>query len=100
MSQYLGVFLDEAQEQLELFETHVIDLERTPDPDGVLQILFRAAHTLKGSSKAMGFIAIGDLTHHMENVLDSLRSHQLDLTSHVIDFLLECLDMLQGLVAA
>ncbi|HVT12297.1 MAG TPA: chemotaxis protein CheA [Fimbriimonadaceae bacterium] len=100
MSQYLGVFLDEALEQLELFETHAIDLERTPDPDGVLQILFRAAHTLKGSSKAMGFTAIGDLTHQMENVLDSLRSHQLDLTSHVIDFLLECLDMLQGLVAA
>lgn len=100
MSQYLGVFLDEAQEQLELFETHVIGLERTPDPDGVLQILFRAAHTLKGSSKAMGFVAIGDLTHEMENVLDSLRAHQIDLTSNVIDILLESLDMLQKLVGA
>lgn len=100
MSQYLGVFLDEAQEQLELFETHVIGLERTPDPDGVLQILFRAAHTLKGSSKAMGFVGIGDLTHEMENVLDSLRAHQIDLTSDVIDILLESLDMLQKLVGA
>lgn len=98
MSQYLGVFLDEGREQLELFETHVIGLERTTDPDAELQILFRAAHTLKGSSKAMGFVAIGDLTHQMENVLDSLRGHQITLTADVIDVLLDCLDMLKGLM--
>ncbi|HTQ09608.1 MAG TPA: chemotaxis protein CheA [Fimbriimonadaceae bacterium] len=99
MSQYLGVFLDEAQEQLELFENHVIGLERSTDPDGELQVLFRAAHTLKGSSKAMGFTAIGDLTHKMENVLDSLRGHEMQLTSEVIDVLLESLDMLKAIMA-
>ena len=99
MAQYLGVFLDEAQEQLELFETHVLELERSENPDSELQVLFRNAHTLKGSSKAMGFIAIGDLTHEMENVLDALRSHEMELSSSVIDVLLQCLDMLKSLIA-
>lgn len=98
MSQYLNVFLDEAQEQLELFETHVIGLERSSDPDAELQVLFRAAHTLKGSSRTMGFAGIGDLTHEMENVLDALRSHSLALTTPAIDILLDCLDMLKLLI--
>ena len=100
MSQYIGVFLDEAQEQLELFENHIIGLERSENPDAELQILFRTAHTLKGSSKAMGFSAIGDLTHELENVLDALRSHEMSLSSEVVDALLEGMDLLKGLVAS
>lgn len=98
MSQYLGVFLDEANEQLDLFETHVLGLERSSDADSELQVLFRAAHTIKGSSRAMGFEQIGELTHEMENVLDRLRSHELKLATGVIDVLLESLDMLKTLV--
>lgn len=98
MSQYLDVFLDEGREQLALLETNILEMERGNHTTEMLQILFRAAHTLKGSSRAMGFLAIGDLTHEMENILDALRTDQLEVSTPIVNALLACLDSLGGLV--
>ena len=98
MSQYLDVFLDEGREQLLLLETNILQMERGNHTEEMLQILFRAAHTLKGSSRAMGFLAIGDLTHEMENILDDLRNDKLVVTTPIVNALLACLDSLGRLV--
>jgi two-component system chemotaxis sensor kinase CheA len=93
MSQYLDLFLQEAEEQLEILEQETLKLERDPSPDR-LQIIFRAAHTLKGSSRAMGFPNMAELTHEMENVLDKLRNNELSVTTDIANALLACLDTL------
>jgi two-component system chemotaxis sensor kinase CheA len=98
MAQYLSVFLDEGREQLGLLETHILSLERGDSSTEILQVLFRAAHTLKGSSRAMGFLAIGDLTHEMENVLDDLRQGKMTVGTEIVNALLSCLDALSGLI--
>lgn len=98
MSQYLDVFLDEGREQLALLEANVLEMERGDHTLEMLQTLFRAAHTLKGSSRAMGFLAIGDLTHEMESLLDALRLDQLQVTTPIVNALLDCLDALAALV--
>ncbi len=98
MAQYLGVFLDEGREQLGLLESNILALERGDHSVERLQVLFRAAHTLKGSSRAMGFAAIGDLTHEMENVLDDLRSATLAVSTPIVNALLDCLDALAALL--
>lgn len=100
MSQYLGIFLDEGNEQLSLLEAEVLNMERGDHSTEILQRLFRAAHTLKGSSRAMGFMEIGNLTHEMENVLDDLRNDKLTVTGPIIDALLKCLDSLGALMGA
>jgi len=46
----------------------------------VVQELFRAAHTLKGSSATMGFEKMKTLTHEMENVLDKIRNGLLEIS--------------------
>lgn len=98
MSQFLSVFLDEGREQLGLLEANILSLERGDHLQEILQALFRAAHTLKGSSRAMGFLAIGDLTHEMENVLDDLRNDRLAVTTPIVDALLDCRDTLTVLI--
>jgi two-component system chemotaxis sensor kinase CheA len=98
MSQYLDVFLDEGREQLVLLEANILEMERGNHTLEMLQVLFRAAHTLKGSSRAMGFLAIGDLTHEMENILDALRLDQLAVSTPIVNVLLDCLDALGALV--
>ena len=100
MSQYLDVFLDEGREQLVLLESNILEMERGNHTPEMLQTLFRAAHTLKGSSRAMGFLAIGDLTHEMENILDALRLDQLQVSTPIVNALLDCLDALGALVDA
>jgi two-component system chemotaxis sensor kinase CheA len=93
MSQYLDLFLQEANEQLEILEQETLQLENDPSTEH-LQIIFRAAHTLKGSSRAMGFGHFAEVTHEMENLLELLRSNSVPVTSEVIDTLFLCLDAL------
>lgn len=94
MSEMRMVFLEEAREQMELMEQDFLALEKEASPD-LLQRIFRAAHTLKGSSRAMGYLSMGDLTHAMEDVLDRLRQDRITVTLPLIDALFEGLDALK-----
>ncbi len=94
MSQYLGVFLDEANEQMELLERDILVLEQQPSME-LLQGIFRAAHTLKGSSRAMGFTTMGELTHAMEDVFDKLRHGEITVSGELINALFDGLDALK-----
>ncbi len=94
MAQFLGVFLDEANEQMELLENDILQLEQGPSQQ-LLQRIFRAAHTLKGSSRAMNFTPMGELTHAMEDVFDKLRQDTLTVNSALIDALFVGLDALK-----
>ena len=98
MTEFLDVFLDEGREQLSLLESNILAMERGDHSLDILQVIFRAAHTLKGSSRAMGFLAVGDLTHEMENILDDLRHGTLSVDTPIINALLDCLDALGALV--
>lgn len=93
MSQYLDLFLQEAEEQLQVLEQETLRLENDPTLDR-LNSIFRAAHTLKGSSRAMGYSSFAGLTHEMENLLDVLRAGQLTVTTDVASLLLRCIDQL------
>jgi two-component system, chemotaxis family, sensor kinase CheA len=96
MSQYLGLFLDEASEQMELLERDILQLEQSPSKE-LLNGIFRAAHTLKGSSRAMGFTSMGELTHAMEDIFDRLRQDTLVATRELIDALFAGLDTLKAM---
>jgi len=85
------------EEQLQLLENNVVELEKNGGTAEVVQELFRAAHTLKGSSATMGFEKMKTLTHEMENVLDKIRNGLLEISRPVIDVLFECLDCLNML---
>jgi two-component system chemotaxis sensor kinase CheA len=93
----IGAFLDEVEEQLQLLEQSILELERNGETPEIIQKIFRVAHTLKGSSAAMGFEKMKLLTHEMENVLDKIRNRHLEATKPVINILFQCLDHLRML---
>ncbi|MCI3923709.1 chemotaxis protein CheA [Paenibacillus sp. TRM 82003] len=93
-SELMAAFLAEADEQLQQLEQGILQLEREGQSDRTIQELFRSAHTLKGSSAAMGFEPMKHLTHEMENVLDRIRRYEMNVTHACIDVLFECLDSL------
>ena len=97
MSEFLGVFLDEANEQVQLLEGDILKLEQSSSSE-LLQEIFRAAHTLKGSSRAMGFVSMGELTHAMEDVFDQLRQDKLIVNRKMIDALFAGLDSLKAMM--
>lgn len=91
----LQLFLQEAEEQLQLLDQDIVLLEKEGPRPELLQEIFRAAHTLKGSSAAIGHKRMAMLTHAMENVLDQLRQGQTECSTGLIDLLLESLDGLR-----
>ena len=72
-------------------------MEQEGGSEQAIQSLFRAAHTLKGSSAAMGFQDMQQLTHEMEHLLDKVRSKQIKVTDSLINQLFKSLDLLKQL---
>lgn len=97
-NQYMGMFLEESREHLQTLNSCLLELENDPENLSVLDEIFRSAHTIKGMSATMGFTAIAELTHEMENVLDLLRKGQLKATHEIIDTVFKCVDTLEQLV--
>lgn len=95
LSEYREVFLEELEEQLQLMDEEILKLENEGESAQVIQSLFRAAHTLKGSSAAMGLDFMKQLTHEMEQLLDLVRSGKRRVTEMLIDRLFHALDHLK-----
>ena len=91
----LEVFLQEADEQLLLLDEDIVRLEHEQNNAPLLQEIFRAAHTLKGSSAMMGLVQMTELAHGMEGLLDRVRQGTLEVTSQAVDALLHSLDRLK-----
>lgn len=91
------IFLEETEEQLDLLDRAVVDLESRCDDAELLQSIFRAAHTLKGSAGLIRHARMTDVTHGMETILDKLRQGQLKVTPVLVDALLASVDMLRSL---
>lgn len=96
-SSYLNVFLDELDEQLQILDEKVLELEQDSDNIDTIQSIFRAAHTLKGSSAAMGFDKMKELTHKIENVFDQIRNQQLHVNTTIINVIFESIDFIKVL---
>ncbi len=98
MQEILGDFLIEADELIESLDTNFVKLESTPDDLDLLNEIFRAAHTVKGTSSFLGLEQVTELTHKMEDILNKLRKSELAVTPEIMDILLEALDILKLLI--
>ena len=91
----LQVFLQDTDEHLQLLDEDIIKLENESDNEALLQEIFRAAHTIKGSSAMLGYDIMAELTHAMESILDKLRHGELSVNTEIADALLAALDDLR-----
>jgi len=96
----LESFLADSVEHLEGIEPLLLQLESAPaaDREGLTNRVFRAAHSIKGSSGMFGFTQIYELSHKTEWLLEFLRSGKIDPSSDLIDLLLKCFDCLRNLI--
>lgn len=94
------VFLAEAQENLADMETSLVALETQPDDAETLATFFRMAHTLKGNAAALGYGALGEIAHALEDLLAGLRAGKQRAVPGTITLMLGAVDALRHLVAA
>lgn len=92
-------FLVESEELLQGMDQDMVLLESTPNDDALLNRIFRALHTIKGTSGFLGFEPLVRLGHRAEDVLNDLRRHEIPLTRRLMDVLLAVRDQLGRILA-
>lgn len=87
-------FLVESQELLERVDEDMVALEASPSDAELLNRIFRALHTIKGTSGFLGFDPVVRVSHRAEDVLNAMRRGELKLSRRIIDALLKSRDLL------
>lgn len=88
----LIIFKQEAQDLLEEMESSLLALEDDPNDSETVNSVFRAMHTIKGSSGLFGFNPVVSFTHEAETVLDHVRNGEREIDAELISVLLDCKD--------
>jgi two-component system chemotaxis sensor kinase CheA len=92
LQQLRQLFALESQDTLQQMEDALLHLESNPTDREAINVLFRTAHTIKGSAGVVGLDEISKFTHHMENVLEKVRGGQMTVTPEFVRFMLACRD--------
>ncbi len=92
------VFAEESTELLEQSESILLRLEDEPDSDELINDLFRAVHTIKGSAGIFGFDDVVAFTHVAESVMGMLRDKEITLNEDLMSLLLDSRDQMSDLV--
>lgn len=82
-----GIFLEEARGVLNDAQQLLLELEANPASLPVLTDLRRSFHTLKGSSRMVGFKAFGDAAWHVEQVVNGALARQAPASIDLIQFM-------------
>jgi len=98
MEEIFATFIAESRDQIEEMERSLFALEKSPDDDELLNTVFRAAHTIKGSAGLFALDTVIEFTHTAENLLDALRHGQLKVDAPLISELLRVVDVLRELI--
>jgi len=102
MDPHSSEFIGEAQESVEIFSRHLLELEAQARGGGVdpeaLNAAFRAIHSLKGLAGLFNATEIGTVAHALEGALDRLRLGKLEFSRGVLDVLFEAVETFAGLL--
>jgi two-component system chemotaxis sensor kinase CheA len=93
-------YKQEAYELLGELESALMELEEIPDNEDLIDRVFRAMHTIKGSGAMFGFNAIAAFTHEIETVFDLVREGKMIVTKELINLSLSARDLISEMLEA
>lgn len=93
-------FLEEGTQLLEEAEGCFLELENNRDSMPTIEKLFRIAHNIKGTSRAVGFADVAEFTHQFENLLLELKDGRRHVDQPCVDMMLECNDAVKHMIEA
>ena len=99
MKELYGEFIDESRELMENIGRELVELEKHPSDEEVINTVFRSMHTLKGNAGFMGLTSLADLAHRMESVLGKLRDKSFPYFPEINDTLFMGLDTARSALA-
>jgi two-component system chemotaxis sensor kinase CheA len=94
----IGEFIEEGSDLIAQAEEALLKLETDPDDMDAVGMVFRAFHTIKGTSAFLELAIIADMGHHAESLLSRVRDREIRYTGGYADLSLRALDMLKALI--
>jgi two-component system, chemotaxis family, sensor kinase CheA len=88
-------FILESNEYLDAFDQDILKLEAGDDSAELINRIFRAIHTIKGTGGCLGYQRLTRLSHSGENVLSLLRERKLTIQPTLITGMLDLSDALR-----
>ncbi len=98
MQEIVESFIVESSEIIEQLGPDLLALEKNPTDNELQNTIFRAVHTIKGTSSFLGFEDIMTLAHEYEEVLNKIRKGDLSVTASIMDVMFEAYDYLKTLI--
>lgn len=96
----LAEFLAECRDYIQAAEAALLSLETDPQDMEAVNTVFRAFHTVKGTSAFLGLSDISGLAHRAESLLSRIRDGEIRCTGGYADLALRSVDMLKELMQA
>lgn len=94
----IGEFITEGLDLITDAEEALLSLENDPDDKESVGTVFRAFHTIKGTSAFMELSIISEMAHHAETLLSRVRDGEIRYSGGYADLTLRSLDMLKELI--
>lgn len=96
----MAEFINESTDLIQHAEEALLSLEHDPGDVEAVGKVFRAFHTVKGTSGFLELGLIAELGHHAETLLSRVRDSQIRYSGGYADLSLQGLDMIKALVEA
>ena len=98
LERFHKAFFEESFEGLDTMESALLGLNLATLDSEAINLIFRAAHSIKGGAATFGFSSVADYTHGVETLLDRMRAGRHVVTQDDVDLLLRVVDVLRGLL--
>ncbi len=98
MEEVIKEFLVESNEGLDRFDRDLLALEKNRSSRELLDSVFRAIHTIKGTGGVLGYEKLVAISHVGENILSRMREGSLLLSPEIATALLSMADALRRIV--
>ncbi len=100
LAKYSRLFVNEAREYLKTLNEAMVKLERKPGDKEIVEVMFRACHTIKGMSGMMNFDVITSTAHALEDLLNAVKADTVEPTGYVAETLFRGLDALDDMISS
>lgn len=100
MAKYRRIFLEEAVDHLAEMSRALLDLEKELSNSNAIDTIFRMAHSIKSMAASVGYDAIAELSHRLEDGMEGPRADGRVRSHEELSLLFQGLEVLESMVAA
>ena len=98
IAKFIARFAEEARDHIDTLNRGLVELEKNPNDEENINAIFRAAHTIKGSSRMLKLTAVTEVAHKLEDALGALREKRISHSRELAGLLFRGVDALAAMI--